>query len=108
MPDITGRYADEQDAWEKAGQVPEGFQVNPLWERARREAMATPGLNASVALDWPTRLEGPCVACGTPAFTSYHGRPIHMTCAGQLALYVEMRRQQERQRSLPGPPPLLE
>ncbi len=81
---------DPKEAWERAGQIPEGFQVNPLWEEARRLIHSTPGLAGSVDLDWPKVTEGHCVACGTWAYTSYRGQPVHMSCAGELALFVDL------------------
>ncbi len=81
---------DAVAAWERAGQVPEGFAVNPLWEEARRQVHSARGLRGGVVLDWPTISEGACVACGSWAYTSYRGRSVHMSCAAQLALFVEL------------------
>lgn len=81
---------DAKAAWERAGEIPPGFEVNPLWEKARKMVHDTPGLRGGVTLDWPNPTEGPCAACGTYAYTSYRGRPIHMSCAGELALFVDL------------------
>lgn len=80
--------------------------MNPEFERARKAARATPGLRGEVILDFPGKPEGPCVACGSWAYTSYQGRPIHMTCAGDLALVLEMTKR--HQRLAPGARPLPE
>lgn len=91
---VTDLALWDPDEWERAGYVPEGFQINPLWEQARRMVHSTPGLKGGVTLDWPHPTQGPCAACGTPAYTSYKGRPIHMSCAGELALFVDLVRKQ--------------
>lgn len=87
---------DPREAWERAGRVPEGFQVNPLWEEARRLVHATPGLVGETVLDWPKVTEGHCVACGTWAYTSYRGSPVHMSCAAELALFVDLMSKRQR------------
>lgn len=89
---------DPVEAWARAGEVPEGFEVNPLWEQARKAVHSGAALTAEVVLDWPTVREGPCAACGSWAYSSYRGRPVHMTCAAELALFVELVR---NQRALP-------
>lgn len=70
--------------------------MNPLWAEARRLVRSTPGLAGSVDLDWPKVTEGHCVACGTWAYTSYRGRPVHMQCAGELALFVDLLSKRQR------------
>jgi hypothetical protein len=90
---------DPEEAWRRAGEIPEGFEVNPLWEQARQMVHSTPGLKGGVTLDWPNPAQGPCAACGSYAYTSYRGRPVHMSCAGELALFVDL---VSKQRQLEG------